>query len=439
MLDQYRKKLITPEEAANLIRSGDRVQVPAASAPLSLIMALVARKEELRDVQISLGVPLQDYPWFEPGWDESFRTEVWFVNHPAVRQLINKYKSADYRICPSSLLVKSASEREFEARKADFVLVDTSMPDKHGYCSFDAALWDKKDQIKYGKKVIAETHPDYIRTYGDNFIHVSEIDYFVEVGYPRSPLILMPLGVDKEAEAVAGFISTRLLKDRDTVQIGAGGIAEQLPQAGLFDNKHDLGWHTERIPRGCVKMMQEKRELFTGKYKTLHAGKAVATMLALTPEEVEYVEGNVAFELYGVSYVNSVTTIARHDNMVAINSAIAVDLTGQISSEAIGSIMYTGMGGLLDFAVGAVLSKGGRSIIVLPSTGKGGTLSRIVPRFEPGTPVTVPRGYADYVVTEYGIASLFGKTQRQRAEELIATAHPDFRLELKQEAKRLFW
>ena len=179
-IEEYQRKLITSEEAANLIQSGDKVLIPAASAPLSLVLALVARKEELRNIQISLGVPLQDYPWFEPGWEQSFQIEVWFVNHPVVRELINKHKSADYRICPASLLVKGVSERELETKRADFVLVDMSTPDNDGYCSFDTALWDKKEQIQHAKKVIAETHPSYVRTYGDNFIHVSEIDYFAK-------------------------------------------------------------------------------------------------------------------------------------------------------------------------------------------------------------------------------------------------------------------
>jgi len=434
--EEYKRKLVSAEEAIGVISSGDKVVVPMITDPLTLEMTLIARKEELRNVRVEVEMPTRELPWYEPGWEESFDVKAWYLHHQPVRQLFRENKG-DMRICPPSLFFKDVLEERSEYRRADAVLLEVSPPDEHGFCSFGPVLWAKKQHVQKARIAIGEVHPEFIRTYGDNFIHVSEIDYFVEATYPPVS-VWPPIEPEPHVRPIAEHLSC-LIKDGDTIEMGAGKTSETLPFVGLFDNKHDLGWHTERIPRGCLKLMREREEMFTGKYKSLNQGKAVATALALTEGDAEYVHNNPMFELYSPEYIHNIRVLSALDNLVAINNALSVDLSGQITSEALGPLTWSGAGGLLEFAIGSLVSRGGRSIFVLPSSARGGKVSRIVPMLEQGTFVTVPRHLADYVATEYGIASLLGKTQRERAEELISIAHPDFRNELRKEAKSLYW
>jgi 4-hydroxybutyrate CoA-transferase len=434
--EEYQRRLVTPEEAVKVVKSGDRVAFCYGMEPLALGLALVARAEELRGIKLFVPAPGRDFPWYEPGWEESFQIEVGYIL-PMVREMMNE-KRCDYLV--SGLLwAHDPSVRE----PVDVLLVQVSPPDEHGFCSFGASLWDKKVAVKAAKIVLGEVNQNLIRTYGDNFIHFSEIDYFVE----HTPSGRLPGSTDMLGRKTAGpgevektiaeYVST-LIRDGDTLEIGVGGTAEWIAQLKVLDNKHDLGWHSENTPRGIATLVREG--VINGNRKTLHPGKAVATAVGGgTKEEMDFINMNPLFEVYSSSYVLDPRVIAAHDNMVSINSAIAVDLTGQIAAESIGPMMVSGSGGQLAFAIGAALSRGGRNIVVLPSTAKGGSASRIVPLLEPGTIVTVPRTLADIVVTEYGIARLKGKTQRQRAQELIAIAHPDFRAELSKEAARLYW
>jgi len=247
-----------------------------------------------------------------------------------------------------------------------------------------------------------------------------------------SPKISLSRKVEKK---FAQNLAT-LIKDGDTIQIGAGGSTEYLPQLGTFDNKNDLGIHTEIIPGPLIHMVE--KGIFTGARKTINRGKAVGTAMGGGRAEYAIVNQNPAFELHGADYTNNPRIIAANDNMVAINSAFAVDIMGQIAADSLGYKMLAGVGGQLAFAIGAQMSEGGRYIVVMPSLASNGT-SRIVAAFDPGTIVSVPRSLTDYIVTEYGIASLRGKTQRQKAEELIAVAHPDFKDELRKEVRKLFW
>jgi 4-hydroxybutyrate CoA-transferase len=324
-------------------------------------------------------------------------------------------------------------------------MVELSPPDAHGYCSFGASVWTKKTECRNAKLVLAEVNKNLIRTYGDNFIHVSEIDYFVE----HTPSGKQPGGTDLlgrkdvqpgEAEkAIAGYVST-LVKDGDTLQVGVGATSEWCCVLGTFDSKVDLGWHSETTPRGIIKLIRDG--VITGKHKTLNPGKAIATACGGgTLEDMAFVNMNPAFELHSAEYCLDVRVIAQHDNMVAVNSAVSVDFAGQIAAESIGPRVISGAGGQTAFAMGSFLSKGGRSITVLTSTAGSGEkrLSRISPLLAEGTIVTVPRTVSDYVVTEYGIAHIKGKTQRQRALDLIGIAHPDFRADLKKEAEKLYW
>jgi 4-hydroxybutyrate CoA-transferase len=322
-------------------------------------------------------------------------------------------------------------------------MLELSPPDAHGYCSFGASVWTKKTECRSAKRVLAEINKNLIRTYGDNFIHVSEVDYFVE----HTPSGRQPRGTDLlgrkdvqpgEAEkAIAGYV-TELVKDGDTLQVGVGATSEWCCTLGTFENKVDMGWHSETTPRGIIKLIRDG--VITGKHKTLNANKAVATACGGgTKEDMDFVNMNPIFELHSAEYCLDVRVIAQHDNMVAINSAVSVDFAGQIAAESIGPRVISGAGGQTAFAIGSFLSKGGRNITVMTSTAGGGKVSRITPLLAEGTIVTVPRTISDYVITEYGIAHIKGKTQRKRALELIGIAHPDFRAELKKEAEKLYW
>ena len=435
--EEYRRKLVSPEEAVKVVRSGDRVAFSNLGLePLALGLALAARKDELKGVKVLVPSPGRDFGWYDPGWEESFEIIVGYIL-PIVRDMAAE-RRCDYSV--SSLVFTHDSE---ERVGADVLLTELSPPDAHGYCSFGASLWHKKTDVKNAKVVLAEVNKSLIRTYGDNFVHVSEIDYFVEhtpTGKTPGSTDLLgrrEIGPDETEKRIAELVSA-LIKDGDTLQIGVGGTSEFLAQLGTFDNKVDLGWHSETTPRGIIPLVREG--VINGKRKTIHTGKVVATAIGGgTKEDMDFVDENPMFELYSADYVLDPRTISAHDNMVALNNAIAVDLTGQIAAESLGSRMVSGAGGQTTFAIGARLSRGGRSITALRSTATGGKVSRIVPHFEPGTIITVPRNISDIVVTEYGIARLRGKTQRERADELIAVAHPDFRAKLRKKAERLFW
>ena len=435
--EEYQKRLTNADTAVQVVKSGDRVAIPVYSNPSLIAGALANRLNELTGVTILLGAAATDLPWYHPEAAQAFMIEPWYTSPylpKPIRQMVTE-KRSDHRVCPSALLYKTLHEGR--AAPPDVALLDVSPPDHNGFVSLGAGVWDKKELIKYSRTVIAEVNLSFIRTGGDNFVHLSEIDAFVEV--PNSEEFRPPfpaLELSEQVKKIAAHVAP-LIRDGDTIEVGAGSTSEAIVQAGIFAGRNDLGWHTERIPRGGVELVRQG--IFTGDRKTLHPGKAVATAVAFSREERDFVHHNPHFELYGVAYVNHLRTIAAHDNMVAINNALRVDLTGQVVADSFGPQMFTGTGGLPEYAIASVYSKGGRSIIVLPSTTSDGKISRIVPLIEEGSFITSPRQFTDYVVTEYGVAQLFGKTQRRRAEELIAIAHPDFRPELEKAAKRVFW
>lgn len=432
--EEYKRKTVSPEEAVQVIKSGDRV-VFAAPEPLTLGLALAARRGELKDVKVLVYGPSRDFGWYDPGWEDSFQISIGYVL-PIARQMMEE-RRGDYLV-PSLFAYPVVESME----KADVYMVQLSPPDEHGFCSFGNSLWDKKKRVKEAKIVMAEVNENFIRTYGDNFIHISEIDYFVE----HTPTGRIPGATDilgrktsgpgEVEKKIADYIGT-LINDGDVLEIGVGGTAEWIVPLGALDNRRDLGWFSENTVRGIATLV--RNGVINGSRKTIHRGKAVGTAVGGgTKEEMDFINMNPQFEVYGSDYILNPGVIAQNDNQVAINSAISVDLTGQIASESAGSTMVSGTGGQLAFAIGANLSRGGRNITVFRSTARGDKVSRIVPMLEPGSIVTVPRTLADLIVTEYGIASLKGKTQRERALELIAIAHPDFRAELKNEANKLF-
>jgi 4-hydroxybutyrate CoA-transferase len=436
--EDYKKKLVTPEQAVSVIKSGDRVCFVQGNEPQALGLALAARLGEVENVLLSLRTPGRDFGWYDPVFEMSFKIEVGFPL-PIVRQIIAE-RRADLAIGGLGFIFT-----EEDRGPADVVMVELSPPDEHGYCSFGASVWTKKSEIRRAKIALAEVNNNLIRTYGDNFIHVDEIDYFVE----HTPSGKQPGGTDLlgrksveagDAEKKIAQNVAELVRDGDTLQVGVGSTSEWCCTLGTFEDKKDLGWHSETTPRGIIPLI--RKGIINGSRKTINPGKAVATACGGgTKEDMDFVNMNPAFELYSAEYCLDVRVIAAHDNMVAINSAVSVDFAGQIAAESIGPRVISGAGGQTSFAVGSFLSKDGRSITVLTSTAGSGDkkYSRITPLLAEGTIVTVPRTISDYVVTEYGIAHIKGKTQRQRALDLIAIAHPDFRAELKKEAEKLYW
>ena len=433
---EYERKLISAEEAASFVKSGERVVFTSGREAFSVGFAIAARMGELRGVKIIAPTPTYDFGWYDPGWEESFELTVRMPT--ATCQDALDAKRCDFE--PGSLVPFIEID---EAYRADVCLTELSSPDEHGFLSFGNSLWAKKRQIKQAKLTIAEVNSNLIRPCGENYIHVSEIDYFVEhtpagTGLGTGSLAGRQL---KEPEpylrAIAENVS-KIIKDGDTLQIGIGRTTEPLVKLGLFQGKQDLGWHSEATPPGIISLIREG--VINGKRKTLHPGKAVITSIGGgTKEEMDWVNNNPLFYMVDVAYLEDLRIIATHDNFVAINNALAIDMTGQISAETIGLRQLGAAGGQIPFVIASWLSKGGRSITVLPSTAQGGKVSRIMPVLPEGTIVTIQRNCADYIVTEYGIAHLKGKTLRQRAQELISIAHPDFRDALAKTARERFW
>ena len=433
--EHYKSRTVSAEEAVARIRPGDRVAFTTGNEPAALGLTLMGRASDLEGVTIFLPTRSRDFGWYDPGFEETFNVEVGYVL-PVVREVVAQGR-CDYNV--QTLRVEYGP---FDC-DPDFIMVELSAPDEHGYCSFGASLWNKKQEVGRAKTVLAEVNERLIRTHGENFIHVSEIDYFVpHVSSGRTPGATDLLGrktVDPgQIERGIAEHAAALIHDGDTLQIGIGSTSEWIARLGVLDSKNDLGWHSETTPRGVIKLVREG--VINGSRKSRHRDRVVATAIGGGDmDDMRFVDSNPLFELYPADYVLDPRTISANENVVAVNSAVAVDLTGQIAAEAIGPTMISGTGGQLAFAIGAALSVGGRYLAVMPSTARAGATSRIVPSLEPGTIVTVPRTLAQLVVTEHGVADLRGKTQRQRAQSLIDIAHPDFQPELTKQARALFW
>lgn len=436
--EDYKRKLITAEEAANLVKSGDRIAIALGSPSIMALQLLASRLDELEDVEIHGIAPAIDYAFLQPGFEKTFAVTLYFL-HTWTRQMTDEGR-ADY--CPMlySLYGKADSEGRPGIRRTDIFFVAVSPPDEDGFCTYGNSVWSKKSYAKSATKVIAQVDNNQMSCYGDCRVHVSEIDHFVEhtVDVPEMTTatrqVVYPTP-DETTKAIGGYVAT-LVKDGDTFGIGAGMIGGTLISQGIFDDKHDLGYYAENIVPGVARLVKDG--VITGKRKSFHPGVPVVVNNLADPDNRDFINNNPMFEVYPQEYVLDIRNVAANDNMVSILNALSIDLTGQIASESIGHRMYSGSGGQPEMAIGAMLSKGGRSIMMLRSTTSDGKLSRIVPSLEPGTIVTVSRNFADYVVSEYGIASLHGKTQRQRAQELVAIAHPDFRAELRKQAEELF-
>lgn len=428
----YEDRVVSPEEAVSHVRSGDRIWISVGQQVGLLVAALLGRADELEDVEV-VSMPNQDFGWFGDGMQERIRLSVLFSTF-LNRDAINSGR-ADLFPYWGKGGTKALDDGRPEASQIDVTFISVSPPNEHGYCCFGNTIWDAKSGARHAKTVIALVYDDTVRTYGDTWIHQSEIDWFVESPEPRAEMLPGSLAADPWDMPIAESVAS-LIKDGDTIQIGTGTTTAQLPASGFLDSKRDLGYFGELTVPGTIDLV--KRGVITSRHMATHPGKFITTSAGNSPDDVAFIANNPMFEFYEVSYTHDPIAIARNPNMVAINNALAVDLTGQIAASTIGARVWSGTGGQLSYAIGAFLSPGGRSICVLPSTAVGGSRSRIVAQFEQGQVTTVPRDLADTVVTEFGIAHLLNKSVRQRAEELISVAHPDFRHELRRQAKTLW-
>jgi acetyl-CoA hydrolase len=357
----------------------------------------------------------------------SFRHNAFFIGSN-VREAVNEGR-ADF-----TPIFLSEIEALFESGQMpiDVALIHVSPPDEHGFCSFGVGVEVTKTAAMKAEYVIAQVNPQMPRALGDSFIHVSNVTYFVPVDTPILELPRVRMG---EEHAQIGQNVAELIRDGDTLQMGIGAIPDAV--LAFLKDRRDLGVHTEMFSDGIVELVEAG--IITGAKKTLHPGKMVASFVLGSRRLYDFLNNNPLVELHPSYYVNDPFVIAQNRNMVAINSALQVDLTGQVVADSIGHTFYSGIGGQVDFIRGSARSKGGRPIIALLSTAKNGEISRIVSEIDPGAGVVTSRGDVHYVVTEYGVAYLHGKTIRERAKALINIAHPAFREDLTRQARELHY
>lgn len=487
--EDYKRKLGSAEDAAALVKPGDMVHTGVLPMPRLIGNAIVGRREELGHLDVTMVEPEYDPGFLDNAFSDNFSVTV-EIHIGSVAVDAMDEKRVDYSPVLFSTWFKPVTDPRPNVRTPDVFLCTVSPPDENGYCSFGADLWNKHTLARISSTVLAEVDERFIRTYGDNHIHVSEIDAFVENTPPPMPdeelegiieaieeadrretlrEIAWALEFDRRRDFVpqlagleltqmrswaafyaglsdpgpvprrmAEFVS-EMVPDGATIQIGAGTPSTLLPSLGTFDEKHDLGIHSEMGAPGMIDLIE--KGIVTGKYTNTHPGVArLSALTATSISEQKWAEYNPKLDLLESHDVVNIAAISQIDNMCTINNALSVDLYGQVNSETVfGGRLVAGTGGQTELHIGATQSKGGRGIILLRSTALGGSVSRIVPQLEEGAIVTIPRTFADIVITEYGVAQLMGKSNRQRAEELISIAHPDFRGELRREAERMMW
>ena len=425
---EYLPKLQTADAAMLYIKSGMRVYIqPGCAEPETLVEALIRRAPEVRDVEIVHMMTMGGAPYVAPEMAGHFRHNAVFIG-ANVRDAINEGR-ADY-----TPIYLSEIEELFEngAMPIDVALIEVSPPDSHGFCSFGVGVDTTLTAAKCARYLVAQVNDHMPRTYGDSFIHVSEIDAVVESSRPLCEL-KKPAITDMQA-AIARNVAG-LIEDGAVLQTGIGGIPDAvLP---LLMDRKDLGVHSELVSEGVIPLIEAG--VITGARKNFKPRKIIVGFALGTKKLFEFVDNNPVFEFHPTAYTNDPGLIARNDNMVAINSALQIDLTGQVCSDSIGNQFYSGIGGQVDFLRGASRSKGGKPIIAISSTAKNGTISRIVPMLSPGAGVVTSRGLVRYVVTEHGVAYLHGKSIRERAKALIEIAHPRFRDELYEYCEKTKW
>lgn len=420
---RFAEKVTTPERAAAAVKHGQRVFIGSGAAEPQLLVEALAARKDLADTEIIHILTLGVAPYAEPRLGNRFRHNAYFIG-PNVRQAVAEGR-ADY-----TPIFLSEIPRLFRSGRVviDVAMISVSVPDEHGYCSYGVATDIVKAAAESARFVVAEVNSQMPRVLGDCFIHVRDIDLMVPSDRPileaprREP--------DELARNIARHIAS-LVEDGATLQLGIGTIPDAV--AGFLDEFKNLGIHTEMFSDGIIPLVE--KGVITNSEKTLHRGKMIATFVLGSRKLYDFIDNNPLVEFHPTEYVNDPFVIAQNEKMISINSAIEVDLTGQVCSDSLGTLFYSGIGGQVDFTRGASRSKGGKPIIALPSTAENGNYSRIVPCLKPGAGVVTSRGDVHYVVTEYGIAYLHGKNIRERAIALIQIADPKFRPWLLSEAK----
>jgi acyl-CoA hydrolase len=408
-------KAVTAEEAVKVIKSHDRVYIQAAAAaPQALMNAMSNRHEELRGVEVCHLHVEGVVKYADPKYKDSFHVNSLFIG----KNVRHTIKAGNGSYTPVFLSeVPNLFKRN--VLPVDVALIQVSTPDKHGYCSLGVSVEAILAVISNAKHVIAQINDQMPRVHGEGLIHISELNTFVE---HSEPIHEFEMAEPTETERKVGDNVAQLIDDRSTLQMGIGSI----PNAVLsrLGNHKDLGLHTEMFSDGVIDLIL--KDVINGNYKGVNAGRALTTFLGGSKRLYDYVDDNPFVEMRSCDYTNNVMNIRQNPKMVAINSAIQVDLTGQVCADSIGANMFSGVGGQMDFIRGASLSEGGKAIIALPSqTNKG--ISRIVPFLNKGAGVVTTRAHVQYIVTEYGVADLYGKTIDQRVAALVNIAHPDHR------------
>jgi acetyl-CoA hydrolase len=429
----YQSRVTTAQEAVKVIKSGHRVFLTGnVSVPQKLLAALVEYAPDLNDVEICQALTVGSADYVGPEMEGHLRVNSMFIS-ANIRKAVQEGR-ADFTpvlLSEFPLLFKRG------VLPLDVALVHVSTPDEHGFCSLGVEVGLTKTAAESAKIIIAEVNEKMPRTLGDSFIHVSRLTHIVPVNYPIPEHIMASEGRSDVIEKIAGHVAS-LIPDGATMQLGIGAIPDAVLKF-LFDKK-DLGIHTELFSDGVIDLVNAG--VLTNARKSLHPGKIVSGFILGTKRLYEWVDDNPMIELHRSEYVNDPFVIAQNDRMVAVNSAIEVDLTGQICADSIGPKLYSGVGGQLDFVYGASRSKGGVPIIALPSmaTMRDGTVvSKIAGMLKLGAGVVTSRNHVRFVVTEHGVADLYGRTIRQRAQALINVADPQFREGLTQQAKELHY
>lgn len=429
----YQSRVVTPEDAVKVIKSGQRVFLTGnVSVPQKILAALVAYAPNLENVEICQALTVGSADYVSEAMQGHLRVNSMFIS-ANIRKAVHEGR-ADFTpvlLSEFPLLFKRG------ILPLDAALIHISPPDEHGFCSLGVEVGLTKSAAEAAKVIIAEVNEQMPRTLGDSFIHVSRLNYIIPVNYPIAEMPMAEEGPSDIVEKIAGHIA-ELIPDGATMQLGIGAIPDAVLK--FLYNKKDLGIHTELFSDGVIDLVNAG--VLTNAQKTLHPGKIVAGFLIGTKRLYDWADDNPLIELHRTEYVNDPFVIAQNDRMVAINSAIEVDLTGQVCADSIGPKLYSGVGGQLDFIYGASRSKGGVPIIALPSVNvaRDGTVqSKISALLKHGAGVVTTRNHVRYIVTEYGVADLYGKTIRQRATQLINIAHPDFRAELKKQAGELHY
>ncbi len=430
---RYNSRLVSADEAVKVIKSKDKLIIqPGCAAPSELINAMVRRKDDLSEVEIYHILVVGDVPYTNLGMEKHFKHKAFFIG-ANTRTAVNDGRAEFIPIFLSevTMLFKRG------VIQADVALIHVSPPDEHGFCSYGIDVGNIKTPAEKAKCVIAQVNKNMPRALGNSFIHVNKIDFIVEVDEPLKELPQVDpdatpemLSIyDKIGQHIAGMI-----EDGSTLQMGIGAIPDAVLK--YLHHKNDLGVHTEMFSDGLIELVQEG--VVNGERKTLHPGKIIAGFVLGTKRSYDFIDNNPVFEFHPQEYVNDPFLISKNDRMVAINSAIEIDLTGQVCSDSIGTKFFSGIGGQVDFVRGAAHSEGGKPIIALPAATKDLKFSKIVTILKPGAGVVTSRGDVHYVVTEYGIAYLFGKSIQERVRALIDISHPAFRDELTEFAKKTY-